>query len=261
MDKKLQPHIQCAEGDVTPIVLLPGNPQRVDEIAKYLEQVKEVAYNREFHTITGTYKGVAITVTSTGIGCPSTAIAVEELIMCGAKTLIRVGTCGGAWREDIQPGDVIIPTASIRDEGTTLEYMPQGFPAVADIDIVQALTKSAAAQQITAYRGINRTHDSFYAPDRSVARWGEFYKDERFANIPSPILSSEMESAALFVIASLMGVRAGAVLSVDADPTPLKSMALRTEYLPNAIYKTKDIAEEAQARMIKTALGALEYLA
>lgn len=257
----MQPHIECKTGDIAPIVLLPGDPKRVELIASFLDEYKNVADNREFRTITGKYQGIPVSVTSTGIGCPSTAIAVEELIACGAKTLIRVGTCGGAWREDIQPGSVVIPTASVRDEGTTVEFVPVGFPAIADTEVVTALSESAKEQGVIWYKGINRTHDAFYAPDRSVAKWGEFYLDQRFKDVPSPIISSEMEAAALFVIASLRGVRAGAVLAVDAEPTPLKSMALRNEYLPNVAYKNKDVSVEAQRNMIRTALGAIKHLA
>ncbi|MEK7139345.1 MAG: nucleoside phosphorylase [Patescibacteria group bacterium] len=256
----MQPHIECQPGDIAPIVLLPGDPKRVDLIASFLDEYREVANNREFRTITGTYQGISVSVTSTGIGCPSTAIAVEELIACGATTLIRVGTCGGAWREDIAPLSVVIPTACVRDEGTTIEYVPAGFPAVADVDVVSALAASAQEQKITYFKGINRTHDSFYAPDQSAAKWGEFYLDPRFSDTPSPILSSEMETAALLIVATLKGVRAGAVLAVDASPTPLKSMALRSQYLPNVAFKNKDVSVEAQKNMIKTALGALKRL-
>lgn len=256
----MQPHIECTKGDIAPIVLLPGDPKRVELIASFLDEYKIIADHREFRTATGTYQGIPVSITSTGIGCPSTAIAVEELIACGATTLIRVGTCGGAWREDIKPLSVIIPTASVRDEGTTLEYIAQGFPAVADTDVISALAASSKEQNILSHKGINRTHDSFYAPDRSVAKWGEFYLDPRFKNTPSPIISSDMETSALFVLASLYGVRAGAVLAVDAEPTPLKSMALREEYLPNVAYKNKDVSIEAQKNMIRTALGALKHL-
>jgi uridine phosphorylase len=256
----MKPHIKCKKGDIAPIVLLPGDPKRIDSIAAFLDEYKEVAYNREFRTITGKYKGVFVSATSTGIGCPSTAIAVEELIACGAEILIRVGTCGSAWREDITPLSVVIPIACVRDEGTTIEYVPQGFPAVADLDLVQALVSSASKQNIKFYKGINRTHDAFYSPDQSVTKWGEFYKDKRFENIPSPIISSEMECAALFVISTLFSKRAAAVLAVDADPTPLKSMALREKYLPNVAYKSKEISAKAQENAIKTALGALKFL-
>lgn len=256
----LQPHIQCKKGDLADIILLPGNPQRVDTIGNYLENVQEVAHNREYKSITGEFEGIPVSVVSTGIGCPSTAIAVEELIAIGAKKLIRVGTCGSAWREGINPLSVIVPTACVRDEGTTIEYLPAGFPAVADLQIVQALEKSAKEQGIDAHTGINRTHDAFYAPDRSVAKWGDFYHDKRFEKVPSPIISSEMEASALFVVASMFGVQAGTVLAVDAEPTPLKTMALREEYMPNEAYKSKEISTQAQKNMIETALGALKYL-
>src|SRR3989338_2910810 len=154
---ELQPHIECKQGDIADIVLLPGNPQRVDVIAQKLENPTLVANNREFRTMNGTYKGIPVTITSTGIGCPSTAIAAEELIRCGAKMLIRVGTCGSAWREDIKPLSVVIPTACARDEGTTIEYMPLGFPAVADREVVTALIQSAQQQRIAYTSGINRT--------------------------------------------------------------------------------------------------------
>lgn len=257
---ELQPHIECKQGDIADIVLLPGNPQRVEVIAEKLEGATLVANNREFRTMNGTYNGVAVTVTSTGIGCPSTAIAAEELIRCGAKILIRVGTCGSAWREDIKPLSVVIPTACARDEGTTIEYIPLGFPAVADHDVVGALIQSAQEQHITYAAGINRTHDAFYAPDRSVAKWGELYLDARFAHLASPIISSEMEAAALFVVASLYGVKAGTVLAVDADPTPLKTMARRETVAANEAYKSKEVSVQAQENMINTALGALKFL-
>lgn len=256
----MQPHIECKKGNIASIVLLTGNPRRVEVVGSFLDEYKEIANNREFRTITGNYKGVPVSVASTGIGSPSTSIAVEELIACGAEILIRVGTCGGAWREDIKPLSVIIPTACVRDEGTTIEYIPAGFPAVADLDLIQKLSDSAQKQNIRCYKGINRTHDAFYAPDRSVARWGEFYKDERFKNIISPIISSEMECSALFVVSSLFGVRAAAVLAVDAEPTPLKFMSLRERYLPNKAYESKDVSNQAQENAIKTALGALELL-
>ncbi len=257
---ELQPHIECKKGDIADIVLLPGNPQRVDVIAQKLENPALVANNREFRTMNGTYKGIPVTITSTGIGCPSTAIAAEELIRCGAKILIRVGTCGSAWREDIKPLSVVIPTACARDEGTTIEYMPLGFPAVADREVVAALIQSAQKQGIAYASGINRTHDAFYAPDRSVAKWGELYLDSRFADLASPIISSEMEAAALFVVASLYGVKAGTVLAVDADPTPLKTMARREIIAKNEAYKNKEVSVQAQENMVNTALEALQLL-
>src|SRR3990167_1089570 len=154
--KKWQVHIPCNPKNVAEVVLLPGDPARAKMIGKqYLEKGKLVASYREFVTYTGYYKGIKITTTSTGIGSPSTAIAVEELINCGANILIRVGTCGGALKKEIQPGSIIIPTASIREEGTTKEYIPAEFPAVADYQIVTALIRAAKNKRYRYYIGIN----------------------------------------------------------------------------------------------------------
>ena len=200
---------------------MPGDPGRVDIIGKNLKNFKIVGSNREFKTGIGTYKGVPITVCSTGIGCPSTAIATEELIDAGAKYLIRIGTCGGSWRKDIKLGSVVIPTASIRDEGTTVEYIPKGFPAVADTDIVAALKETADKIKVNSYVGINRTHDSFYGSLESITQWGKYLKGKRWSAYDTPILSSEMESSALFIISTLRGVKAGAILAVNGNPESL----------------------------------------
>ncbi|MFN2145622.1 MAG: nucleoside phosphorylase, partial [Anaerolineales bacterium] len=141
-DDEVLYHIQMKKGDVGRYVFLPGDPGRCELIASYFDNPQLVAYNREYKTYTGTLLGEKVSVTSTGIGCPSTAIAVEELSMIGADTFIRVGTSGG-----MQPyqkaGDLAIVTAAIRDEGTTLHYMPVEFPAVADIEVVSALRQAA----------------------------------------------------------------------------------------------------------------------
>ena len=135
-------HIQMKKGDVGRYVFLPGDPGRCEKIASYFDDPKLVAYNREYKTYTGTLLGEKVSVTSTGIGCPSTAIAVEELIMLGADTFIRVGTSGGMQPHQ-KPGDLAIVTAAIRDEGTTMHYMPPEFPAVANVDVVTALREAA----------------------------------------------------------------------------------------------------------------------
>lgn len=219
-------HLKVKKSDISEIVLMPGDPGRVDIIGKKLKNFKIIADNREFRTGIGTYKGVKITVCSTGIGCPSTAIATEELIDAGAKYLIRVGTCGGSWRKDIKLGSLIILTASIRDEGTTLEYIPKGFPAVADRSIVNALSASAEKRQIDSFVGINRTHDAFYGSQEAILKWGQYLGEKRWKKYDTPILSSEMESSALFVIATLRGAKAGAILAVNARPEPLKERLL-----------------------------------
>ena len=123
LDGERQYHIQLKEGDIADFVILPGDPGRVDFIAEQFEDAKEIAFNREYKTITGTYKGRPVSVTSTGIGCPSAAIAIEELANIGAKTLIRLGT-SGAMQEHTRVGDLVIANGAVRQEGTSLQYMP-----------------------------------------------------------------------------------------------------------------------------------------
>ncbi len=214
-------HIPATKADISPYVLMPGDPGRVDFIGEFLDDFKIIGQRREFRLGTGFYKGLPITVVSGGIGCPSTAIVTEELIDAGAKYIVRIGTCGGAWRQDIPEGSLVIPAASIRDEGTTLEYVPLGFPAVASPILLQALKEAGKSEQ--AFIGINRTHDAFYGSLKSVTKWGEYLLEERWQDLDTPILSSEMECAALFVIASLRGVDAGAVLAVNSSPEPLRA--------------------------------------
>lgn len=254
---QIQPHIICKQKDISEIVLLPGDPGRTKYIAdKYLKKPTFIAQNREFTTYTGQYKGVKITITSTGIGSPSTAIAVEELINIGAKVLIRVGTCGGALKKEIKVGSIIIPTASIREEGTTKEYISPEFPAVADFDVVQALIESAKKMNYKYYKGINRTHDAFYGQSQNIKKWGSVYLNPRMNNWQYPLLSSEMECAPLFLIGTLRGVKTGAVLAVNSSPEPLKEF-MQEKYIfdtPN----TKIITKEAELSIDRSILAALE---
>ena len=197
-------HIQLEAGDVGRYVLMPGDPGRVEVIAKHLDNAVHVATNREYVTYTGYLDGVKVSVTSTGIGCPSAAIALEELVRVGADTFIRVGTSGA-----IQPGtssdELAIITGAIRDEGTSIHYMPPEFPAVANLEIVQALRRAATATKTPFRLGITQSKDSFYGevepersavPDRLLARWKAW-------EIGGAICS-EMESSTLFVVASIL---------------------------------------------------------
>lgn len=255
---KKQPHILCDTQDIGKIVLLPGDPGRAEYIAKnYFERTKRIAQNREFTTYTGYFKGIKISTTSTGIGSPSTAIAVEELINIGAKVLIRVGTCGGALKKEILPGSIIIPTATIREEGTTKEYLPPEFPAVADYNTVQALEKSAKKLKVKYFTGINRTHDGFYGQSKNIKQWGSIYINQRMKDWEYPLLSSEMECAPLFLIGTLRGVKTGAVLAVNANPEPLKEIMLgKFKFnVPNTKIKSME-AEKSIERAILTALNA-----
>jgi uridine phosphorylase len=258
----IQPHILTQRKDIAANVLLPGDPGRAQYIAKkFLDTPKFIAQNREFVTYTGMYKGIPITVTSTGIGCPSTAIAVEELINCGAQTLIRVGTCGGALKKDITPGSIIIPTASIREEGTTKEYIPAEFPAVADYKIVSALADAAQQRKYRFRVGINRTHDAFYGQAKNIKAWGSPYLDPRMSSWAYPLLSSEMESSALFIISMMRGVQAGAVLAVNSYPEPLKEIVQgkKSFVTPKTNIET-DEAKKSIDRTIITALTAIKMM-
>lgn len=215
-----QYHLACAPGDVGGYVLMPGDPGRCERIAAHLDGARLVAANREYTTWTGSLEGVAVSVTSTGIGGPSAAIAVEELCNIGAHTLLRVGSCG-AMQPGLRLGDVIVAQAAVRDEGTSLQYVPLAWPAVAHVDTVDALRAAAAAGGVRHHVGVVQSKDSFYGemePGRMPvaaelqARWEAW--------IRAGVLASEMECAALFAAAAVRRVRAGGALAVvNAAPT------------------------------------------
>ncbi len=253
----MQPHIKVK--NVPAKVLLMGDPKRVGLVGSFLEKFNIIAKNREFRLGVGIYKGKEILACSAGIGCPSTAIAVEELINAGAKTIIRIGTCGGAWRSDISAGSLIIPTSSIRDEGASLEYIPQGFPAVADIDVTNALMASADKLKFKKFVGINRTHDAFYGSQKTITKWGLYLAEKRWQKSDTPILSSEMECSILFVIASLRNVKAGAILAVNSNPEPLKERVANKKLLVITESNEK-VTRKTVEKMIEVALEAMTVL-
>ena len=203
--KKFQPTIKCGPGDIAPYVLLPGDPERARWISTFFDEAREVSRSREYYTYTGKVSGVPITVTSTGIGCPGAAMAVEELINLGAHTLIRVGTCGYL-QDDISPGDLVIATGAVRDDGLTKELVPPQYPAIADIEVVQALKDAAKLTGHPYHVGLYRTGDAFYGsdPERAFGVWKR-----------AGVKIFEMEAAAVLTIASLRGIRAGAIVAVD----------------------------------------------
>ena len=224
-----QYHIQLERGDVGKYVLLPGDPGRCEPISRLFDNPRHVATNREYVTYTGTLDGVPVSVTSTGIGCPSAAIALEELVRCGADTFIRVGTSGHI-QKDIHSGELAIISAAIRDEGTSRHYMPIEFPAIADIDVVLALQAAAKKTGAIHRTGITQSKDSFYGqhePERMgvakdlLERWKAWEI--------GGALCSEMEASALFVIASMLRVRAGGVMMVHGkEPMPPLDILLET---------------------------------
>ena len=212
-------HVNLTKGDVGEYVILPGDPGRCEKIAQYFDNPVLVANNREYVTYTGTWNGVKVSVTSTGIGGPSAAIALEELVHCGAHTFIRVGTSGGMQKE-VLGGDVVIATGAIRLDGTSKEYAPIEYPAVANFDVVMALKESAKELNHPYHVGVVQCKDSFYGQHspESMPIASEL-QNKWEAWIRTGALTSEMESATLFIVGSTRRVRVGAVLLVVANQT------------------------------------------
>ncbi|MBP3821708.1 uridine phosphorylase [bacterium] len=212
-----QYHIGLKEGDVGKYVILPGDPKRCEKIAQYFENPKLVGDRREFVTYTGYLDGEKVSVTSTGIGGPSASIAMEELSKIGADTFIRVGTCGGM-DIDVKGGDIVIATGAIRAEGTSKEYAPIEFPAIANLDIANSLVQSAKNLGFNYHAGVVQCKDSFYGqhnPEIMPTSYELLNKWEAWKRLGC--LASEMESSALFIVASYLKVRVGSVFLVVAN--------------------------------------------
>ncbi len=209
-----QMHIQITKGQIGRYVILPGDPARCEKIARYFDNPQKLASNREYTLYTGTLDGVQVGVCSTGIGGPSAAIALEELVECGADTFIRVGTSGGM-QDDVKAGDICIATAAIRQEGTSREYLPIEFPAVANFDIVLALRDAAEQLGYPYHTGVIQSKDSFYGELRPHQQAiAEELLSKWKAWKAGGALTSEMEAAALLIVSAVLGVRCGAVLNV-----------------------------------------------
>lgn len=212
-----QYHVGVGKGDVGRYVILPGDPKRCEKIAAYFDEPKLVGDNREFVTYTGYLDGVKVSVTSTGIGGPSASIAMEELTACGADTFIRVGTCGGM-DVNVKSGDLVIATGSVRMEGTSVEYAPIEYPAVPDLQITNALVAGAKKIDAPYHTGVVECKDAFYGQHRPetlpngpelMRKWDAWLK--------LGCKASEMESSALFIVASYLRVRCGTVLFTVAN--------------------------------------------
>lgn len=243
----LQYHVGLGPGMVGRYVLLPGDPKRCQKIAAYFEEPQLMADSREYVTYTGLLDGVKVSVTSTGIGGPSASIAMEELTRCGADTFVRVGTCGGM-QQDILGGDLIIATGAVRMEGTSREYAPLEFPAVADLEVVNALAAAAEELGAKSHIGVVQCKDSFYGQhEPEVKPVGYELLNKWEAYIRCGVLASEMESAALFVVASCLRVRCGTVLLTVANQERAKAG------LSNPQAHDTDLA-------IRTGIGALRRL-
>ena len=214
-EEGLQYHLQIRKGDVGKYVIMPGDPKRCARIASHFDDARLVADSREYITYTGYLDGEMVSVTSTGIGGPSASIAMEELVLCGAHTFIRVGTCGRVCPESYDESlEGVIITGAVRDEGTTVHYVPIEYPAIADRHVTDALAKACRDKGYNFAEGIAQSKDSFYGqhdPDsmpnsgRLHQRWEAWEK--------SGVMASEMETAALFIVSSIRGVRAGAIMA------------------------------------------------
>ncbi|MFV0379394.1 MAG: uridine phosphorylase [Anaerorhabdus sp.] len=240
-------HIGVGKEDIGKYVLLPGDPKRCKKIAAYFDNPKLVGDSREYTTYTGELNGVKVSVTSTGIGGPSASIAMEELVHCGAHTFIRVGTCGGM-DLDVEGGDVVVATGAVRFEGTTKEYVPIEYPAVADLDVTNALVSASKKNNTKFHTGIVQCKDAFYGQHRPSSlpnssellnKWDAWCK--------MGCKASEMESAALFIVASFLKVRCGSCFLVVANQEREK------QNLPNKQCHDTDVA-------IRVAIDALKEL-
>ena len=244
-DANKQYHIQVGKGDVGRYVILPGDPKRCKKIARYFDDARLIADSREYTTYTGYLDGVKVSVTSTGIGGPSASIAMEELVMSGADTFIRIGTCGGM-QLDVKSGDVVIASGAIRMEGTSREYAPIEFPAVADIRVTNALMQAADELEQKYHIGVVQSKDSFYgqhSPETKPVSYELLSKWEAWKRLGC--LASEMESAALFVVASHLKVRAGACFLVMANQEREK------EGLDNPVVHDTDMAVQTAVKAIR----------
>lgn len=231
-----QYHTNLGPQDIGRYVILPGDPKRCRKIAEHFDDPVPVADSREYTTYTGTLEGVKVSVTSTGIGGPSAAIAVEELAKCGAHTFIRVGTCGGM-QEQVCGGDIVIASGAIRMEGTSREYAPIEYPAVPDVTVMNALMNAAKKLGIPHHVGVVQCKDSFFGqhePDEMPVSYELQNKWEAW--IRMGCLASEMESAALFIAGSFLRVRVGSCFLVVANQEREKKK------LPNAQVHDTELA-------------------
>jgi uridine phosphorylase len=252
LEDREQYHIKCTGGDIAPIVLVPGDPGRVLTIAGYLAHSKKVADNRGLVTFTGEYEGVPVSVTSSGMGGPSAAIVYEELINIGAKYIVRVGSVAALQRE-IDPGDLSIPYACIRDDGVSHYYVPHNYPAVADPLLYFALLETANEKNVKYWTGINWTHSMFYARSKEYFR--------RWAR--KNILTMEMEAATLMVIGTLRGAKTAFIGTVfenrirqtEGDSMDLSVRSAKKERVREGVESSIEIALQGAVKAFRSGGG------
>lgn len=227
-------HLPIGFGEVARYVIVPGDPNRIPIISKNLENVEFQGQEREFNASRGTYKGVEVSVVSTGIGCPSTAIAVEELVHIGAEVFIRIGTSGSV-DGSAKKGDIFIATGAVRDDGTSKQYIPIEFPAIASFEVVEHLINASKNLNIKTKVGICQSKDSFFgeiSPEKMPVspyldyKWNAWQK--------GGVGASEMEAATLFILSQIRNVKAGAILALEtSDEETIQNM---TKVVLESIY-------------------------
>ncbi|HIW34255.1 MAG TPA: nucleoside phosphorylase [Candidatus Paenibacillus intestinavium] len=223
------------------LAIVCGDPRRAKKIADMLTDTVELAYAREYRTFIGSYKGVQLAVVSHGVGCPGAAVCFEELIKGGVHTIIRVGTAG-SYSADHPAGSLIVSTGTIRTDGLTKQLVPDGFPAIGDSEVVNALFASAEEQGGVVKKGITVTLDVFFNGPVEIPH--KLYK-------ASGALAVEMEISALYVIASLRGIRAGAIVALDgyADSDLAEGYDPHTNVVSDAVEREIRAALEAMVKL------------
>ncbi|WP_411345424.1 nucleoside phosphorylase [Paenibacillus sp. WLX1005] len=241
----LMPILQVNSEDIPEYAIVCGDPKRAAVIAAQLDNPRELAFSREYRSFVGTRDGVEIAVVSHGVGCPGAAVCFEELIRAGAKTLIRVGTAG-SYSADHPAGSLIVSTAAVRTDGLTRQLVPDGFPAVADSDVTEALYRAARASEGVVQKGITVTLDVFF-------NGVEEFPHKKFKQAGA--LAVEMEISALYVIATLRGARAGAIVALDgyADADLAEEYDPNTNTVANAIQREIEAAIQATVQLAKQA--------
>lgn len=237
---KQLPNLKLTSDILPERVLVCGDPGRAKIIADLLDNPVQLAQNREYHTYSGSWNGKQVAIVSHGVGAPGAAVCFEELIMGGVKSIIRVGTAG-SYQKEVKPGSLVVSTAAVSCDGLTKQIVPPGFPAVADRKIVEALL-NAAGDDIPVKEGITLTLDAFYSGVLEFPH--QLYKK-------AGVVGAEMENSALFVIAALKGVQAGAILAIDG----YADAELRDEYNPH-----NDLVSNAVEAEMKIALDAITAL-
>ena len=236
--KKACPHLLMDPGDLPKVVFLPGDPKRAERIAERFDAMKPIASNREYRSFRGTYGGVDVSVVSAGVGSAGAAIAYEESIRAGARTLIRVGSAGSI-HDDVRAGDLVVVYAAVRADGTSRQLVPVEFPAVADPDVTAALWAAGSRLEGRTHRGVGVTLDAFY---RGVLDLGlDVYA-------ASGAICVEMENSTLFTVGRMRGVRTGAIVAIDGDARAAAS----GDHDPH-----RDVVSDAIDRAIRAALEAV----